>query len=208
MPAVSVPPACPPAPTLLSEQEKAGELEEMMGAVSLFDRRFILVDFDEKYPKLATPTGYFSDGCKQIVHDFLVRSTHRDNFHVTMSNATSFLLQTHLPVIFFDAMSRAQHGFDPNHRDTYVLFAGMRTTVNNLADWYSSNFENVWSSGMTHQLPFKCNPNPNVQLVWHLGCIKLLTKRMHKRGAPDAVHQQMPILHLTFTSQEMQCMAA
>jgi hypothetical protein len=179
----------------------------MMGAVSLFDRRFILVDLDEKYPKLATLTGYFSNGCKRIVHDFLVQSMHRDNFHVTMSNTISFLLQTHLPAIFLDAMSRAQHEFDPNHCDTKVLVAGMRTTVDNLTKWHGSDFENVWSSGMTHQLPFKCNPNPNVQLIWHLGCIKLLTKRMHERGAPNAVHQQMPILHVTFTSQEMRRMA-
>jgi hypothetical protein len=161
MPAVPVLPTCAPAPALLSEQEEARELEEMMGVVSLFNRRFILVDLDEKYPKLATPTGYFS-------HDFLVQSAHGDNFHVTMSNATSFLLQTHLPAIFLEAMSRAQHKFDPNHRDTYVLFVGMRMTVDDLADWYGSDFENVWSSGTTHQFPFKCNPNPNVQLIWHL----------------------------------------
>jgi hypothetical protein len=167
MPAVPVPPARAPATALLSKQEEVGELEDMMGAVSLFDRRFILVDLDEKYPKLATPTGNFSDGCKRIVHDFLVQSTHRDNFYVTMSNATSFLLQTCLPAIFLDAMSRAQHEFDPNHRDTYVLVAGMRMTVKDLADWYVSDFENLWSSGTTHQLPFKCNPNPNVQLIWH-----------------------------------------
>jgi hypothetical protein len=72
MPAVPVPPIRPPAPAHLSKQEEAGELEEMMGAVSLFDRRFILVSLDEKYPKLATPTGYFSNGCKWIVHDFLI----------------------------------------------------------------------------------------------------------------------------------------
>ncbi len=107
MPAVPVPPARAPTPALLSEQEEARELEEMMGAESLFDRRFILVDLDEKYPKLATPTGYFSDGCKRIVHDFLVQSMHRDNFRVTMSNAALFLLQTCLPAIFLDAMSRA-----------------------------------------------------------------------------------------------------
>jgi hypothetical protein len=165
MPAVPVPPARAPATALLSKQEEVGELEDMMGAVSLFDRRFILVDLDEKYPKLATPTGYFSDGCKRIVHDFLVQSTNRDNFRMTMSNATSFLLQTHLPAIFLDAMSRAQQEFDPNHRDTYVLVAGMRTTIDDLADWHGSDFENVWLSGMTHQLPFKCNPNPNVQLI-------------------------------------------
>jgi hypothetical protein len=179
----------------------------MMGAVSLFDRRFILVDLDEKYPKLATPTGYFSDGCKQIVHDVLVQSTHRDNFRVTMSKVTSFLLQTRLPAIFLDAMSRAQHKFDPNHCDTYVLVAGMRTTIEDLANWYGSGFENVWSSGTTHQPSFKCNPKPNVQLIWHLGCVKLLTKRTHERGTPDAVHQQMLILCVTFRPQKMQHMA-
>jgi hypothetical protein len=124
-----------------------------------------------------------------------------------MSNATYFLLQAHLPAIFLDAIRRAQHEFDPNHHDIYGIVAGMRTNINNLADWHGSDFENVWSSGMTHQLPFKCNPNPNVQLIWHLGCPKLLTKRMHERGAPNAVHQQMPILCMTFTSREMQHMA-
>jgi hypothetical protein len=85
---------------------------------------------------------------------------------MTMSNATSFLSQIRLPAIFLDAMSRAQHEFDSNHHDTYVLIAGMRATINDLVDWYNLDFfENVWSSGMTHQLPFKCNPNPNVQLI-------------------------------------------
>jgi hypothetical protein len=162
MPAVPVPPARALAPALLIKQEEARELVEMMGAVSLFDRRFILVDLDEKYPKLVTCRSNFSDGCKRIVYDFLVQSTHRDNFRVTVFNATSFLLQTCLPAIFLDTMSRAQHKFDPNHRDTYVLVAGMRTSVDNLANWYGSDFENVWLSGTTHQLPFKCNPNPNV----------------------------------------------
>jgi hypothetical protein len=97
MPAIPVLPARAPTPTLLSEQEEAGELEKMMGAVYLFDRRFILVDLDEKYPILATPTGYFSDGCKQIVHDFLVQSTHR-NVHVTMSSTPpSFSKPVYLP---------------------------------------------------------------------------------------------------------------
>jgi hypothetical protein len=50
MPAVPVLPARAPAPALVSKQEEAGELEEMIGAVSLFNRRFILVDLDEKYP--------------------------------------------------------------------------------------------------------------------------------------------------------------
>jgi hypothetical protein len=127
--------------------------------------------------------------------------------YVTMSNGTSFLLQTCLPAIFLDAMSRAKHEFDPNHHDTYVLGAGMRTTVDNLAKRHGSNFEDVWLSGMTHQIPFKCNPNPNVQLIWYLGCVKLLTTRTHKRGAPDAVHQQMLILSVTFTLQKMQGVA-
>jgi hypothetical protein len=104
-------------------------------------------------------------------------------------------------------MSRAQHKFDPNHHDTYVLVKGMRVTVDDLVDWHDLDFENVWSSGMTHQLPFKCNPNPNLQLIWHSGCVKLLTKRMHKRGAPNAVHQQMPILCMRFTLQEVQGVA-
>jgi hypothetical protein len=65
MPVVPVPPTRPPAPALLSKQEEAGELEEMMGAVSLFNRRFILVYLNEKYPKLGTLTGYFSNGCKR-----------------------------------------------------------------------------------------------------------------------------------------------
>ncbi len=124
-----------------------------------------------------------------------------------MSNMTSFLLQTRLLAIFLDAMSRAQRVFDPNHRDTYVLVAGMRMTVKDLANWHSSDFENVWSSGMTQQLPFKFNPNPNVQLIWHLGCPKLLTKRTHERGTLDAVNQQMPILCVTFTSEEIQRVA-
>ena len=73
-------------------------------------------------------------------------------------------------------MGRAQYKFDPAHCDTYVLIAGMRTTINNITDWHGFDFKNKWSSGMNYQLPFKCNLKINVQLIWHSGCLKPLTK--------------------------------
>ncbi len=61
----------------------------------------------------------------------------------------------------------------------------MRATVNNIAEWHGSDFDNVWLKGVHYQLLFKCNPNPNIQLIWHSGCSKLLAKRTYKRGAPN-----------------------
>jgi hypothetical protein len=162
---------------------------------------------DEKFLSIGYKTGFLSDGRQRAVRDYLVRSTHIDNFRISMPSTTSLLVQTHVPALFLDAMGRAEFEFDPNHQDTYVYIAGMRDTVDDIAEFQGSDFDNVWLNGVQYMLPFKCNPNPNIQLIWHTGCVKLLNKRTYERGAPDAVHQQMPILRVTFTSQEMQRVA-
>jgi len=198
-------PARSPAPALLDEVDEALELEEMMENVSFHN--FNPVDLDEKFLSIGYKTGFLSDGRQRAVRDYLVRSTHIDNFRISMPSATSLLVQTRVPALFLDAMGRAEFEFDPNHQDTYVYIAGMRDTVDDIAEFQGSDFDNVWSNGVQYTLPFKCNPNPNVQLIWHTGCVKLLNKRNYERGAPNAVHQQMPILRVTFTSQEMQRVA-
>ena len=200
-----VPPARSPAPALLDEVDEALELKEMMEIVSLHN--FNPVDLDEKFLSIGYKTGFLSDGCQRAVRDYLVRSMHIDNFRISMPSATSLLVQTCVPALFLDAMGRAEFEFDPNHQDTYVYIAGMRDTVDDIAEFQCSDFDNVWLNGVQYTLPFKCNPNLNIQLIWHTGCVKLLNKRTYKRGAPDAVHQQMPILRVTFASQEMQHVA-
>jgi len=207
MPAVppQVPPARTPAP-ILDKEDEGFELEEMMKNVSFYDY-FNPVDLDEKFCSIGYKTGFLSDGRQWVVRDYLVRSKHIDNFRITMPSATSLLFQTRVPALFLDAMGRAELEFDPNHQGTYIYIAGMRDTVDDIAEMQGSDFDNVWSNGVQYTLPFKCNPNPNVQLIWHTGCAKLLRKRSYKRGVADTVHQQMPILQVTFTSQEMQRMA-
>jgi len=122
-----VPPARTPAP-VLDEEDEAFELEEMTKNVSFYDY-FNPVDLDEKFSSIGYKTGFLSDGCQRVVRDYLVRSTHIDNFHITMPSATSLLFQTRVPALFLDAMGRAELEFDPNHQDTYVYIAGMRDTV-------------------------------------------------------------------------------
>ena len=170
----------------------------MMKNVSFYNY-FNLVDLDEKFSSIGYKTGFLSDGREQVVRDYLVQSTHTDNFRITMPSATSLLFQTHVPALFLDAMGRAELEFDPNHQDTYVNIAGMRDTIDDIAEMQDSDFDKVWSNGVQNTLPFKCNPNPNVQLIWHTGCAKLLMKRNYERGTPDAVHQQMQILRVMFT---------
>ena len=192
-----VPPACTPAP-VQDKEDEAFEIEEMMKNVSFYNY-FNLVDLDEKFSSIGYKTGFLSDGREQVVRDYLVQSTHTDNFRITMPSATSLLFQTHVPALFLDAMGRAELEFDPNHQDTYVNIAGMRDTIDDIAEMQDSDFDKVWSNGVQNTLPFKCNPNPNVQLIWHTGCAKLLMKRNYERGTPDAVHQQMQILRVMFT---------
>ena len=126
-----------------------------------------------------------------------------------MPTDTSFLLQSCLPSYFLDATARAFTGFDEADPDTYVFIAGIRSTVDNIADIYGSDFDNMWSIANLYELPFKCNPNPWQGIIWHTGCERLLhTRQRSSTVAADAVHQQMPILRLIFTSQEMQRSAA
>ena len=177
-------PARSPAPAVLHEDEDDDyeELGDLMQMVSLGSNHFNPVDLGEKFLSIGYKTGFFSDGRQRAVRDYLVRSTHTDNFLVAMSSATSFVLKTRVPQLFLDALGRSGSEFDPNHHDTYVLIAGMRETVDIIAEEQGSDFDNVWSNGVQYQLPFKCNPNPNMQLIWHTGDTKLLAKRRNDGG--------------------------
>ena len=188
-------------------EEEVEELEEMMEDVSL--STFVAVGLDEKYPHIAYLTGYMSDGRMSVVFDFLVRSTGISSFKVeTAPNGNSFVLSTRLPSSYLDAMGRAELEFDPRHTNTFVYVAGIRRTVNKIAESYGTNFEMVWSNGTNYVLPYPCNPNPNIQLIWHSGCHLLFAKRTNERGCDmNTLHQQMPILRVTYTSREMQRVA-
>jgi hypothetical protein len=54
-------------------------------------------------------------------------------------------------------------------------------------------------------LAFKCLPNPHTQIIWHTECPSLNYKRMQNPGLYlDAVHQQMTVLQVMFTSLKVQ----
>ena len=157
-----------------------------MGLVSLNEDG---LDLEERYPRIPTETGWCKDGRKRVIIDFRVPSQHMSNFKVTTPTDTSFLLQSRLPSYFLDAAARAFTEFDEADPDTYVYIAGIRSTVDNIADIYGSDFDNVWSEGNLYELPFKCNPNPWQGIIWHTGCETLLhTRKRSSMVAEDAVH--------------------
>ncbi|KAL3789182.1 hypothetical protein ACHAW5_002441 [Stephanodiscus triporus] len=197
----------PPAPA----DDDAADLQELMGLVSLGEdgQTAGAIDLEERYPRIPTETGWCKDGRKRLIIDFRVPSQHMSNFKVTMPTDTSFLLQSRLPSYFLDAAARAFTKFDEADPDTYVYITGIRSTVENIVDFYGSDFDNMWSMGNLYELPFKCNPNPWQGIIWHTGCERLLhTRQRSSTVSEDAVHQQMPIMRLIFTSQEMQRSAA
>ena len=88
---------------------------------------FQLDDLEERFILLKHCTGFFKDGRKRIIADFLVRSVHKDNFRVTVGESgTSFCLQSKLSPSFLNALGRAKHEFDPLDHNTFVLTASIR----------------------------------------------------------------------------------
>jgi len=82
-----VPPARSPAPALLSAEEEARELEEMMRSVSpssTISSRWTWMRNSQ------TLAGFSSDGCQQVVLDFLVGSTCQEGSQDTQKGVPDF----------------------------------------------------------------------------------------------------------------------
>jgi hypothetical protein len=92
------------------------------------------------------------------------------------------------------------------HDDTSAIISSIRQTVNVIAQDVGTDFENVWSSGSEYSLPFACNPNPHFGIVWQNGCENLFAYRMGRINgyASDTLHQQIPLLRVTFMCREEQ----
>jgi len=139
--------------------------------------------------------------------DFHVTSQHKDNFRATLTpGGKSFVLQTRVHPTFLNAADRAELEFDLMHGDTSAIIFSIRQTVNVIAQDVGTDFENVWSSGSEYSLPFVCNPNPHFGIVWQNGCPNLFAYRMGRPNlyASDTLHQQIPLLRVTFMSKEEQ----
>ena len=203
-PTIGPPAALPPVEATRPPVDDDDELDNF-GQLSLanaFD------DLEERFVAIMHNTGFFRDGRKRIIADFLVRNVHKDNFRVTVgASGTSFCLQSRLPPSFVDALGRAEQEFDPLDYDTFVITTSIRSTVDLLAYTQGTDFDSMWTNGNDYKLQFACNPNPNVQLIWHSGCEMLMSQRTRQNSYTDTIHQQMPVLRVTFTSREMQRVA-
>jgi hypothetical protein len=122
---------------------------------------------------------------------------------------TSFSLQARIPPSFLDITGRIESELDVRNPDTMIVVAAARRASDFLASVHGSDLDNLWTEGEEFPLLFKCLPNPHTQIIWHAGCSILSQERLQNPGVYlDAAHQQMPILRVTFTSQEAQRMAA
>jgi hypothetical protein len=120
-----------------------------------------------------------------------------------------FRLQTRIPPSFLDITGRIENELDVRNPNTMVVAAATRRASDFLACVHGSDFDNLWTEGEEFPLAFKCLPNPHTQIIWHTGCPILNHKRMQNPGLYlDAAHQQMPVLRVTFTSLEVQRVAA
>jgi hypothetical protein len=152
-------------------------------------------------------TEWLQNGHRSVICDFHVTSQHKDNFRATIiPSGQAFLLQTRVHPTFLNAADRAVFEFDPTHGDTSAIIASTRQTVNVIAQDVGTDFDNVWSEGSEYILPFACNPNPHFGIVWQNGCENLFAYRMGRINgyASDTLHQQIPLLRVTFTSKEEQ----
>jgi hypothetical protein len=118
----------------------------------------------------------------------------------------AFLLQTRVHPSFLNAANRAVFEFDSSHGDTSAIIASTRQTVNVIAQDVGTDFENVWSDGSEYSLPFACNPNPHVGILWQNGDENLYSYRSSRANfyAAETLHQQIPLLRVTFMSREEQ----
>jgi hypothetical protein len=182
-------------------------LEELMERQMSLGNAFTRYDFNERYHMLATVTDWLQNGHRKVICDFHITSQHKDNFRVTLTpGGKSLVLQTRVHTTFLNAADRAELEFDSMHGDTSAIISSIRQTVNVIAQDVGTDFENVWSSGSEYSLPFACNPNPHFGIVWQNGCENLFAYRMGRPNgyASDTLHQQIPLLRVTFTSKEEQ----
>jgi hypothetical protein len=141
------------------------------------------------------------------MNNFHVLSLHKDNFRVTLNkDGTLFLLQTHVNHTLLNATDRAKIKFDLSNWDTSNIILSIFQTVNVIAYDIGTDFHNMWLEGSEYELPFPCNPQPHVVLVWQFGCPALYAYRTDRTGIYPCktLHQQIPHLYVIFTSQETQ----
>ena len=182
-------------------------LEELMERQMSVGIAFTHNDFNERYHMICHVTEWLQNGHRRVMCDFHITSQHKDNFRATLTpGGKSFVLQTRVHTTFLNAADRAELDFDSMHGDTSAIISSIRQTVNVIAQDVGTDFENVWSSGSEYSLPFACNPNPHFGIVWQNGCENLFAYRMGRPNgyASDTLHQQIPLLRVTFTSKEEQ----
>ena len=187
-------------------QEVEFPLEDQMRELSVGDA-VTRYEFNERYHMLMHPTEWLQNGHHRVICDFHVTSQHKDNFRATITpSGQAFLLQTRVHPTFLNAADRAVFEFDPTHGDTSAIIASTRQTVNVIAQDVGTDFDNVWSEGSEYILPFACNPNPHFGMVWQNGCENLFSYRMSRPRyyAAETLHQQIPMLRVTFMSREEQ----
>ena len=193
-----------PAPVPFAQVEFP--LEDQMKELSVGDA-VTRYEFNERYHMLMHVTEWLQNGHRSVICDFHITSQHKDNFRATITpNGQAFLLQTRVHPTFLNAADRAVLEFDPTHGDTSAIIASTRQTVNVVAQDVGTDFENVWSEGSEYSLPFACNPNPHFGILWQNGCEDLFSYRMSRSRfyTPDTLHQQIPMLRVTFMSREEQ----
>ena len=188
-------------------QDNMEVLEDLIERQMSVGNAFTRYDFNERYHMLTHVTEWLQNGHRRAMCDFHITSQHKDNFRATLTpGGKSFVLQTRVHTTFLDAADRAELEFDSMHGDTSAIISSIRQTVNVIAQDVGTDFENVWSSGSEYRLPFACNPNPHFGIVWQNGCQNLFAYRMGRPNlyASDTLHQQIPLLRVTFTSKEEQ----
>jgi hypothetical protein len=182
-------------------------LEELMERQMSVGNAFTRYDFNERYHMISHVTEWLQNGHRGVMCDFHITSQHKDNFCATLTpGGKSFVLQTRVHTTFLNTANRAELEFDSMHGDTSAIISSICQTVNVIAQDAGTDFENVWSSRSEYSLPFACNPNPHFGIVWQNGCPNLSAYRMGRINmyASDTLHQQIPLLRVTFTSKEEQ----
>ena len=194
------------APVRFAPEAEFVPLEDQMRELSVGDA-VMRYEFNKRYHMLMHVTEWLQNGHRSVICDFHVTSQHKDNFRATIiPSGQAFLLQTRVHPTFLNAADRAVFEFDPTHGDTSAIIASTRQTVNVVAQDVGTDFENVWSEGSEYGLPFACNPNPHFGILWQNGCDNLFSYRMSRPRfyAAETLHQQIPMLRVTFMSREEQ----
>jgi hypothetical protein len=182
-------------------------LEELMERQLSVGNAFTHYDFNKCYHMISHMMERLQNGHHGVICDFQITSQHKDNFRATLTpGGKSFVLQTRVHTTFLNAADRAELDFDSMHGDTSAIISSIHQTVNVIAQDIGTDFENVWSSGSEYSLPFACNPSPHFGIVWQNGCPNLFAYRMGRINmyTSDTLHQQIPLLGVTFTSKEEQ----